>query len=340
MRPVLSMRNGIAMQCALVHAYPGSVRFASSGRSGVLNPIKTYAQQRVEHYMPVVQQRLQQVSAQWNKFTGYTEIQHLKEVVTAKRAYVLTELDLQKLQEAKWHARQVYVGTVVRRTESQRKTNDLLTRRSSWNDADLSEYTRLLHSEHALAKSEEQSHEAFEHAETQVQHGVDELMHAVMRRYHEEHIWSDRVRSASTYASVGLGVLNGALLLTVCVFVLAVLIVEPYKRRRLANALEERYTTAEAETLAHIRGLGDKIDERLASIEQGFEHNEGLSQVVDDVGDRPVALPQWAASIQRYIAHAFARISAVIPIDVETVSTACGLVGGAIITWILTGIFN
>ncbi|WFD33769.1 sensitivity to high expression protein she9 [Malassezia cuniculi] len=321
MGSVLGVRTGIAVLRAPAAARLAGVRYVSSSPKDMFKPIKAYARERVEFYLPVVQSRLKQVSAQWNHFTGYTEIQRLKDLVTEKQNA------LRVLQEEKKHARQVYVGSVVERTDSQRKTNDLLTRRPSWNDADLAEYTRLLHSEHALAKAEEQNHEAFEQAESKVQKGVDDLMYAVMRRYHEEHIWSDRVRSVSTYASVGLAVLN-------------VLIVEPYKRRRLANVIEERYLSTEEETLNALRSLGTKIDERLDAIQSGVHHKDAQDSSVADQLDRQIVLPAWVSRVQGWVSHVFARIAAVIPVDVQTISTTCGIIGGAIFTWIVTGVFN
>lgn len=204
MGPVLGVRAGLSVLRAPAATRPVFIRYVSSGSTRYFDPIKQYTRRHVEHYMPVVQQRLVKFADQWNTFTGYNEIQHLKSVVTEKQN------TLQKLQADKRNARQVYIHAVVQRTASQRKTNDLLSRRQTWNDNDLAEYTRILHAEHSLAKTEEQSHQEFERAEAEEQRGIDELMHAVMKRYHEEHIWSDRVRSVSTYASFALAVVNGA----------------------------------------------------------------------------------------------------------------------------------
>lgn len=204
MGPVLGVRAGLSVLRAPATTRPVLVRYASSGSNRYFDPVKQYTRRRIEHYVPFVQQRIVMFADQWNAFTGYNEIQHLKSVVTERQNA------LQKLQEEKRNARQVYIHAVVQRTASQRKTNDLLSRRQTWNDNDLAEYTRVLHSEHSLAKTEERSHREFERAEAEEQRGLDELMHAVMQRYHEEHIWSDRVRSVSTYASVALAVVNGA----------------------------------------------------------------------------------------------------------------------------------
>lgn len=117
---------------------------------------------------------------------------------------------LKELQEQKNEAKAAYVNAVAERSTAQRKISDLLTRKPSWNDSDLIEYTKLLHSEHSYAKAEERSEQEYEQAEDRMERGFDDLIRSVMRRYHEEHLWSDRVRSVSTYVSLGMGALNGA----------------------------------------------------------------------------------------------------------------------------------
>ena len=86
----------------------------------------------------------------------------------------------------------------------------MLSRKQTWNDEDLLEYTKLLHSEHGQSKAEETSQLVYEQSDKNLQEGFANLIQSVMHRYHEEQLWSDRVRSFSTYVSVGLGILNGA----------------------------------------------------------------------------------------------------------------------------------
>lgn len=71
-------------------------------------------------------------------------------------------------------------------------------------------------------------------AEAEVETEFNELMRTILNRYHEEQVWSDKIRSASTYGSLlALGV-------NILVFVLAIIVVEPWKRRRLAETFERR----------------------------------------------------------------------------------------------------
>jgi sensitive to high expression protein 9 len=59
-------------------------------------------------------------------------------------------------------------------------------------------------------------------------------MHTILARYHEEQVWSDKIRSASTYGQIA------ALGLNLLVFILAIIIVEPWKRKRLAQTFEKK----------------------------------------------------------------------------------------------------
>lgn len=199
---------------------------------------------------------------------------------------------MQQLREEKEHAKRVYIQAVAERSSLQRKVNDLLSRKSTWNDNDLLAYTKLLHSEHSFAKAEEGSQHAYEQAEREMQRGFDDLMRSVMRRYHEEHIWSDRVRSISTYVSIGLGVLN------VLIFILALFLVEPYKRRKLAQMLERRLIAGEEEARERMHATVSSVDARLARLERL------LSGQAPHENNAPVLaawrLPSW---LQACMAH-------------------------------------
>lgn len=93
----------------------------------------------------------------------------------------------------------------------------------------------------------------------------DELMKAVMVRYHEEQIWSDRMRGMSTYGSLVVAGLNAVL------FVLAILLVEPYKRRRLAETFEQRLVAAEEQSRRLILDSVEGFRGELRSATSGIE---------------------------------------------------------------------
>ena len=71
-------------------------------------------------------------------------------------------------------------------------------------------------------------------------------MRTILARYHEEQVWSDKIRSASTYGSlVALG-------LNMLVFIMAIVAVEPWKRRRLAQTFERKIEELSMENAAQL----------------------------------------------------------------------------------------
>lgn len=98
---------------------------------------------------------------------------------------------------------------VTRRSTSQKTINDLLSRKASWSDEDLIKYTSLLRSEHGEAREEEVAREEFDTAEREVGKAWDEVVKRTLERYHDEQIWSDRVRNVSSYTQLAVVGLNG-----------------------------------------------------------------------------------------------------------------------------------
>ena len=71
-------------------------------------------------------------------------------------------------------------------------------------------------------------------AESKVDGVQLKLTQLILTRYHEEQIWSDKIRRSSTW---GTWVLMG---LNVLLFVVATFIVEPWKRSKLVSAFEDK----------------------------------------------------------------------------------------------------
>lgn len=59
-------------------------------------------------------------------------------------------------------------------------------------------------------------------------------MKTILARYHDEQVWSDKIRSASTYGTMA------AIALNLLVFITATLLIEPWKRRRMAKMFEKK----------------------------------------------------------------------------------------------------
>lgn len=100
----------------------------------------------------------------------------------------------------------------------------------------------LVREDHSYEQAEARAKEAAKAADGDVERELKELLRSILSRYHEEQVWSDKIRSASTYGSMA------ALALNLLVFVMATLIVEPWKRRRLAHTFEKKVEELSEET--------------------------------------------------------------------------------------------
>lgn len=95
-------------------------------------------------------------------------------------------------------------------------------------------FTSLVREDHLLEQEEARAKLAVEEAENAVENEFTELMRSILARYHEEQVWSDKIRSASTYGQLAVLGLN------MFVFILAIVLVEPWKRKRLAQTFEKK----------------------------------------------------------------------------------------------------
>lgn len=150
---------------------------------------------------PKVRSELARLSSRWNTYSGYDLIEEAKQRVRE------AEEDLAALRQKQSQVRERYLAAVEQRATSQRTINDLLSRKSSWSDQDLIHYTSLLRAEHGESRAEEEARGKFDEAEREVARAWDTVVKRTLERYHDEQIWSDRVRNVSSYtqlAAVGL----------------------------------------------------------------------------------------------------------------------------------------
>lgn len=195
------------------------------------------------HYEPKLRSELTRLGQKWNTYSGYDAIER------AKQRVIAAEEELSSLRKLQSDARRRYLGTVDQRSVSQKTINDLLQRKASWSDDDLIKYTSLLRSEHSEARSEESAREEFDRAERQVAAAWDNVVKTTLERYHDEQLWSDRVRNVSSYTQLAVVGLN------LLVFALAILLVEPYKRRKLAETFERRLVKGEEQGRAALEAV-------------------------------------------------------------------------------------
>jgi len=169
---------------------------------------------------------------------------------------VLPEQRLQAARQATREAKNAYEAAVQTRATSQRDLTDLLQRKSTWSSEDVSRFTSLVHQDHLNTLAESSSKTASQTADEALEREFGALTQIILERYHEEQVWSDKIRSASTYGSmIVLGV-------NVFVFLSAIVIVEPWKRRKLAEALGRRVEALAVETRGMVETMQTHLDQQ------------------------------------------------------------------------------
>ncbi len=165
-------------------------------------------------------------------------------------------------RKAAHDAKVSYEEAVQKRSDSQREVNNLLERKSMWSDTDVSRFTVLVRQDHALEQEESRAKAAVAQTEDEVEREFSTLMRTILARYHEEQIWSDKIRSVSTYGQLAVLGVN------VLVFMLAIVLVEPWKRRRLAQAFERKVQEMEVANLDTVNKGMDALQRRLEKQEE------------------------------------------------------------------------
>lgn len=123
----------------------------------------------------------------------------------------------------------------------------------------MSRFTTLVRQDHLYEQEEARAKAVADESEQVVEREFTELMRSILARYHEEQIWSDKIRSASTYGSLAVLGLN------LLVFVMAILVVEPWKRRRLTQTFEKKVEELSLENAAVVdksmKDIGRQLEE-------------------------------------------------------------------------------
>ncbi|KAF8158248.1 Mdm33 family-domain-containing protein [Crassisporium funariophilum] len=200
-----------------------------------------------------------QLGFQFNKVTGYDEIEALK------RGVVEQEERINIARQAAREAKTAYEQAVIQRSNSQREVNDLLQRKSSWSDSDVGRFTTLVRQDHLYEQEESRSKAAVDETEDAVEREFSQLMRTILARYHEEQVWSDKIRSASTYGSLA------ALGLNMLVFIMAIVVVEPWKRRRLAQTFERKIEELSTDNATRLDASMQAIEGHIARQEESLE---------------------------------------------------------------------
>ncbi|KAJ5098726.1 hypothetical protein N7532_005727, partial [Penicillium argentinense] len=167
-----------------------------------------------------------------NDLTGYSGIEALKNEIHSQE---------ERLRAARSNVRKAkdeYTAAINRRSTSQREVNELLQRKHAWSPTDLERFTLLYRNDHTNEVAETETQEALSAAEREAEEAAASLSKSILSRYHEEQVWSDKIRRMSTWGTWGLMGVN------VLLFLIFQIAVEPWRRRRLVKGFEDKVVEA------------------------------------------------------------------------------------------------
>ena len=202
-----------------------------------------------------------------NDLTGYSGIEALRKEIeqqgstqSSKKLWRRipnkpTEQFVQATRTSLQRAREAYTKAISQRSTSQREVNELLQRKHAWSTTDLERFTELYRSDHANEQAESAAQQELANVEKTAEEAAAHLSKSILSRYHEEQIWSDKIRRMSTWGTWGLMGVN------VLLFLIFQIGVEPWRRRRLVQGFEEKVM----EALEREGQPGSKIQGSLAA---------------------------------------------------------------------------
>ena len=148
------------------------------------------------------------------------------------------EIQVQASRTTLQKAREDYTLAISQRSSSQREVNELLQRKHAWSPNDLERFTQLYRSDHANEQAEAAAQENLLAVERRAEEAAARLSASILARYHEEQIWSDKIRRMSTWGTWGLMGVN------VLLFLVFQIGVEPWRRKRLVKGFEDKVMEA------------------------------------------------------------------------------------------------
>lgn len=235
--------------------------------------------------MDNLQARVLTASQTLNDITGYSGIEAIKK-----------ENDAIEAQLAEAHvrvrtARQAYKTSNTKRATTQREVTTLLARKDTWSAVDLERFTELYRADHVLEGEVSGAQEALTESEADEQSLSQRLNAGILKRYHEEQIWSDRIRRASTWGTWGLMGMNFLL------FVVLQFFAEPWRRRRLVKGVVEE----EKRVLEEVRSELEAVKLSLAKKEEHLPPLVQESSVVAPAEPEPTYTPLTSGTWKEFI---------------------------------------
>ncbi|PYH77354.1 hypothetical protein BO82DRAFT_358318 [Aspergillus uvarum CBS 121591] len=243
-----------------------------------------------------------------NDLTGYSAIEALKKDI---------QFQEERLRAARLQvrtAKDAYAAAINNRSTSQREVNELLQRKHAWSTADLERFTHLYRNDHTNEVAENEAQQALTAAEHEAEEAAAQLNKSILSRYHEEQVWSDKIRRMSTWGTWGLMGVN------VLLFLIFQIAVEPWRRKRLVKGFEEKVIEAieKEKTLnqAQILNLQTEFSQQMASASANrAEAESAAAAAAAAAAAEPTATPAVASSEEAATAIA---ASEAIPNEQET----------------------
>lgn len=218
-------------------------------------------------------------SKRLNDLTGYSSIERLKRDIEEQEHAVRAARQLVR------DSRSAYSAAIETRSATQREVNDLLHRKHAWSAGDLERFTSLYRSDHANEQDEQKAHSQLSSAEAAYEEASTKLSKSILARYHEEQVWSDKIRQMSTWGTWGLMGLN------VLLFIVFQILVEPWRRRRLVRGFEEKVQEAlktNAEDRKLIANLQAEKSEMHQALKAGMSNATPVAAVAVDSAAVPM----------------------------------------------------
>jgi sensitive to high expression protein 9 len=234
--------------------------------------------------MDTLQSRALTASQTLNDVTGYSGIEAIKAENTK------LESALAEAHERLRAARAAYKSSNTKRAATQREVTTLLARKDGWTPTDLERFTELYRTDHVLEGEVVAAQERLTEAEAEEQSLGQRLNAGILKRYHEEQIWSDRIRRASTWGTWGLMGMNFLL------FLVLQFVAEPWRRRRLVKGVVEEEKQVLEEVRAELEGVKSALarrEEALMPVQIPLEPSSSVEEAPAVVEVHPPPL-SWA----------------------------------------------
>ncbi|KAI1007867.1 Sensitive to high expression protein 9 [Podosphaera aphanis] len=231
---------------------------------------------RISYLMDNLQGNIFIASQRINDLTGYSSIEALKKQIT------ILETKVQDAQHAVQTARLTYKTTVTDRASTQREVTTLLARKDAWTPSDLERFTALYRMDHSNEQAVQEAATRLADAESNMEHLAHQLRSSILARYHEEQIWSDKIRRMSTW---GTWVLMGVNVLLFLVFQFGF---EPWRRKRLIQGFEEKVREAlEQDKRSNVHQIDELLDTPLIPEQRELKESpEYALPPLDDTSSR------------------------------------------------------